>query len=253
MKIVVIGGTGLIGSKLVQQLTEHGHDAVAAAPSTGVDTITGQGLATVLTGTDVVVDVSNSPSLDGGAALQFFETSTRTVLVAEQRAGVAHHVVLSVVNTAALAPQNGYLEAKLRQENLIRASGLPFSIVHATQFFESVKDIANAATDGRTVRLAPVLFQPMAAADVAEALTIAAVNAPLNRVIEVGGPRRYRLDDLVRTALTARGDHRTVITDPEARYWGAPLQERSLVPGDDALLFDTQFEGWLLETAATGP
>lgn len=252
MRIVVIGGTGLIGAKLVHQLTEHGHDAVAAAPSTGIDTITEKGLAAILTGTDVVVDVSNSPALDGAAALQFFETSTRNLLVAEHHAGVGHHVALSVVNTAELAPHSGYFRAKLVQENLISASGVPFTTVQATQFFEFVKVLAAAATVGATVRLAPVLIQPMAANDVAEALAISAVNAPLNRVIEVGGPRQYRLDELARTALTARGDHRTVIADPGARYWGARLQERTLIPGADAVLFDTHFEGWLLETAATG-
>ena len=252
MRIVVIGGTGLIGSKLVPQLLEHGHDAVAAAPSTGVDTISGRGLAEILIGTDVVVDVSNSPSLEGEAAQQFFDTSTRNLLAAESRAGVGHHVALSVVGTERLAPDSGYFQAKLAQENLISASDVPFTLVRATQFFEFVKGIADAATEGRTVRLAPVLIQPMAALDVAEALAISAVHAPLNRVIEVGGPWQYRLDDLMRTALTAWGDHRTVIADPQARYWGAPLQERTLVPGEGAVLFDTHLEGWILETAATG-
>ena len=251
MKIVVIGGTGLIGSKVVHQLTEHGHEAVAAAPSTGVNTITGEGLTDVFAGVDVVVDVSNSPSLEGDAALEFFEKSTYNLLAAEVAAGVDHHVVISVVNTDRLANHSGYFHAKLVQERMISSSTTPFTIVHATQFFEFVKGIADAATDGDTVRLAPVLIQPMAAADVAEAVAITAVNAPLNRIIEVAGPRQYRLDELVRTGLTARGDHRTIVVDPTARYWGAELEERTLVPSNDAVLFETHFESWILETVAT--
>jgi uncharacterized protein YbjT (DUF2867 family) len=251
MKIAVIGGTGLIGSNVVQQLAEHGHDAVAAAPSTGVNTITGEGLADVFEGVDVVVDVTNSPSFEGDAALEFFETSTNNLLAAEVAAGVGHHVALSVVNTDRLAKHSGYFHAKLVQERMISSSTTPFTIVHATQFFEFVKGIADAATIGDTVRLAPVRIHPMAAADAAEAVAIAAVNAPLNRIIEVAGPRQYRLDELVRTGLTARGDHRTVVADPTARYWGAELGERTLVPGDDAVLFETDFESWILETVAT--
>ncbi|MDW5612612.1 SDR family oxidoreductase [Mycolicibacterium sp. D5.8-2] len=251
MLIVVIGGTGLIGSKLVRQLSEHGHRAVAAAPSTGVDTVTGDGLADALTGADVVVDVSNSPSFDDDAALEFFEKSTGNLLAAEARAGVGHHVALSVVNTDQLAEQSGYFRAKALQERLVRQSPVPYTIVHATQFYEFVKGIADAATDGDIVRLAPVLIQPMAAADVAEAMAITAVGKPQNRIVEVAGPQQYRLDDLIRTALIAHGDPRTVVADAAARYWGAELGERSLVPDGDALLFDTRFEGWILETLTT--
>lgn len=251
MNIVVIGGTGLIGSRVLRHLTELGHQVVAASPSTGVDTVTGLGLDRALDGAQVVIDVSNSPSLDG-SAVEFFEASTRNLLAAEKKAGVQHHVALSVVNTDALARKIDYFTAKVQQENRIAAADTPFSIVRATQFFEFVRALTDASTDGPTVRLPHILIRPIAAADVAEALAIAAVNDPLSRTIDIAGPRVYGLDDLVRTALTARGDHRTVITDPSAGYWGAQLDDDALVPQGEAVLFDTLFEEWLLETAATG-
>jgi uncharacterized protein YbjT (DUF2867 family) len=250
MKIVVIGGTGLVGSKVVHLLTEHGHDVVAAAPNTGVNTITGEGLAEVLTDAAVVVDVSNSPSLDGEAAQKFFQTATPNLLAAEAVAGVGHHVALSVVGTKELAVGRGYFQAKLAQEELIAESGTPYSIVHATQFFEFVKGIADAATVGDTVRVAPVFIQPMAATDVAEAVAITSVNAPLNSIREVGGPEQFRLDELIRNALAARHDPRTVIADPKAGYWGAEVGEHTLTPGEGATLFNTRFEDWILEAAA---
>jgi uncharacterized protein YbjT (DUF2867 family) len=250
MRIVVIGGTGLVGSKLVHGLTEHGHDAVAASPSTGVNTVTGEGLPDVLVGAQAVVDVSNSPSIEEDAATEFFVTSTTNLLAAEAEAGVAHHVALSVVGTERLARESGYSRAKLAQEKLVSAGPIPYSIVHATQFFEFLKVIADSATEGDTVRLPPKLIQPMASADVAEAVAIAAVNAPVNGIMEVGGPEQFRLPDLIRTALTARGDARRVVADPAARYAGVDIDERTLVPSDGATLFDIRFEDWILETAA---
>ena len=250
MKIVVIGGTGRIGSKLVHILREQGHDAVPAAPSTGVDTITGEGLAEVMAGADVVVDVSNSPNLDESAK-EFFRTATTNLLAAEQAAGVGHHVALSVVGTAQMAPQSGYFEAKLDQEHLIGQGPIPYTIVHATQFYEFLTTLADSATDGDTVRMPPKYFQPMAGADVAKGLGIVAGNPPVNGITEIGGPRPVLLPDMIRTALTARGDERTVVSDPAAKYWGIDLDERTLVPGEGAMLFDTRFEDWILETAAT--
>lgn len=249
MRIVVIGGTGLIGSKLVHTLTEHDHDAIAAAPSTGVNTFTGEGLAEVLAGAGVVVDVSNSPTLDD-AAKEFFHTATTNLLTAERNAGVGHHVALSVVGTDRMAPQSGYFQGKLAQEKLISDGPIPYTIVHATQFFEFVKTLADSATVGDEVRMPPAYFQPMASADVAEGVAVAAVNAPVNGIVEIGGPQAFLLPDLIRTALTARGDSRKVIADPDAKYWGVTLEERTLVPGNGATLFDTRFENWLLETAA---
>jgi uncharacterized protein YbjT (DUF2867 family) len=249
MRIVVIGGTGLIGSKLVHILTEHGHDAVAAAPSTGVNTFTGEGLPEALAGASVVVDVSNSPTLDD-AAIEFFRTATTNLLTAEKDAGVGHHVALSVVGTAQLAPQSGYFQGKLLQENMISEGPIPYTLVHATQFFEFLKTLADSATVDDTVRMPPAYFQPMSAADVAEGLAIAAVNAPVNAITEIGGPEAFLLPDLLRTALTARGDTREVVADPKAQYWGIDIDERTLVPGDGAMLFDTRFEDWILETAA---
>ncbi|MBB3748921.1 uncharacterized protein YbjT (DUF2867 family) [Mycolicibacterium sp. BK634] len=249
MKIVVIGGTGLIGSKLVQALSSRGHDAIPAAPSTGVNTLTGEGLADVMAGASVVVDVSNSPALDD-SALEFFRTATTNLLTAEANAGVGHHVALSVVGTAELAPHSGYFQAKLLQEQLISEGPIPFSIVHATQFFEFMNTLADSATVGDTVTFPPAYFQPMAAADVAEGVAIAAVNAPVNGIVEIGGPDMVLLPDLIRTALTARGDARTVVADPAAQYWGIDIGERTLVPGAGATLFDTRFEDWLLEAAA---
>ena len=244
MKTVIIGGTGLIGSKLVGKLREHGHQAEPASPDTGVNTLTGQGLPEALAGADVVVDVSNSPSFEDAAVLKFFETSTGNLLAAEAAAGVRHHVALSVVGTDRLA-ESGYFRAKIAQENLIRKSSIWYSIVHATQFFEFVKSIADAATVGTTVRLAPVLIQPMAADDVAKAVGRVAVGTPINGTIEVAGPQQWRLDELVREGLRARHDARDVVKDPEARYFGAKLAERTLLPGDGARIADTRFEDWL--------
>jgi uncharacterized protein YbjT (DUF2867 family) len=249
MKIVVIGGTGLIGSKLVHRLTELGHEAVAAAPSTGVDTYTGEGLTAVLSGAEVVVDVSNSPTLDD-AAKEFFRVATANLLAAEADAGVGHHVALSVVGTDQLASQSGYFQAKLAQEELIAAGPIPYTIVHATQFFEFADTLADSATVDGVVRMPPVYFQPMAAVDVARGVADAAGSTPVNGTVEIGGPEAMLLTDLLRAALTARGDSRPVVDDPAAKYWGIDLGERTLVPGPDATLFDTRFEDWITEAAA---
>jgi uncharacterized protein YbjT (DUF2867 family) len=244
MKIVIIGGSGLIGSKVVALLREHGHEAVPASPDSGVNTLTGEGLAEVLAGAAVVVDVSNSPSFEDAAVLKFFETSTANLLAAEAAAGVGHHVALSVVGSDR-APDNGYLRAKVAQEKLIRNSSIPYSIVRATQFFEFLKRIADEATDGNTVRIAPVLFQPMAAEDVAKAVGRVAVSAPVNGIVEIGGPQQFRFDEFIRLGLGARHDSREVIADPHARYFGTELGERTLVPGADARLGEIRFEEWL--------
>jgi uncharacterized protein YbjT (DUF2867 family) len=244
MKIVVIGGSGLIGSKLVTKLRGRGHEALAASPDSGVNTLTGQGLAAALEGVSVVVDVSNSPSFEDAAVLDFFETSTRNLLAAEEAARVGHHAALSVVGTERL-PGSGYLRAKSAQEKLIEDSSIPYSIVHATQFFEFVGRIADEATSGNVVRLAHVLIQPMAADDVASALADVTVGPPVNGVIEVAGPQQFHLDDLVRSTLRERGDPREVITDPHAPYYGAELHERSLVPAAGARLAATRFGDWL--------
>ena len=244
LKIVVIGGSGLIGSKLVKKLREHGNEVVAASRDSGVNTLTGEGLAEALRGASVVVDVSNSPSFEDAAVLQFFETSTRNLLSAEAGAGVGHHVALSVVGTERLS-ESGYFRAKIAQEKLIKESSIPYSIVHATQFFEFVKSIADAATDGNRVRLAHVLIQPMAADDVASAVGRIAVGTPVNGTVEVAGPEQFRLDELVQRGLSTRNDPREVVADPQARYFGAELSERTLVPGDDARLGETRFEDWL--------
>jgi uncharacterized protein YbjT (DUF2867 family) len=248
MKLVIIGGTGLIGSKLVAKLREHGHDAVAAAPDTGVNTLTGEGLAEALHGAAVVVDVSNSPSFEDAAVMEFFTTSTRNLLEAAGAAGVTHYVALSVVGTERL-PESGYFRAKVAQERLIKESSIPYSIVHATQFFEFVKNIAAAATEGNTVRLAPVLIQPMAADDVAKAVGSIAVGSPLNGVVEVAGPEQFRLDELIRNGLSARQDPREVVSDPRARYFGAILAERTLMPADNARLGEVRFQDWLKQGA----
>ena len=250
MKVVVIGGTGLIGSKLVGRLTEHGHEAVAASPDTGVNTITGDGLAEVMRGADVVVDVSNSPSFEDTAVLEFFETSTRNLLAAEIAARVGHHVALSVVGTDRLQT-SGYFRAKMAQERLIAGSSIPYSIVHATQFFEFITAIAQAATEGDTVRLAPVLIQPMAADDVAAAVGRVSVGEPINGIIEVAGPEEFRLDELVRQGLRSRNDPRDVIADPHAPYFGAELGERTLVPDDGAQLGSITFADWMQQSLAT--
>jgi uncharacterized protein YbjT (DUF2867 family) len=245
MKIVVIGGSGLIGSKLVRKLLEHGHQAVPASPSSGVNTLTGEGLAEVLDSAAVVVDVSNSPSFEDAAVLNFFETSTSNLLDAEAAAGVDHHVALSIVGTERLS-EGGYFRAKIAQENLIKRSSIQYSIVRATQFFEfELKRIADDATDGNTVRVAPVLIQPMAAEDVASAVGKISVGSPVNGIVEVAGPQQFRLDELIRRFLRERRDPREVITDPHARYSGAELDERTLLPGDDATLAETRFDDWL--------
>jgi uncharacterized protein YbjT (DUF2867 family) len=244
MKVVVIGGTGLVGSKLVEKLVEHGQEAVPASPDSGVNTLTGEGLAEVIEGADVVVDVSNSPSFEAEAVLAFFETSTRNLIEAEAAAGVGHHVALSVVGTDRLA-ESGYFRGKIAQEKLIQESPIPYTIVHATQFFEFAKGIADGATDGDTVRLAPVLIQPMAADDVAAAVAKAAVGPPVNGIVEVAGPEQFRLDEFIRRGLESRDDPREVVADPDARYFGARLDERTLVPDGDASLAETHFEDWL--------
>ena len=244
MKIVVIGGTGLIGSRLVPKLREQGHEALAASPNSGVNTLTGEGLAAALKGAAVVVDVSNSPSWEDSAVMKFFETSTRNLLAHEASANVRHHVALSVVGSDRML-ESGYFRAKIAQENLIKASAIPYSIVRATQFFEFVKGIADFSTDGNTVRLPSVLIQPMAADDVASAVARAAVAAPVNGTVEVGGPEQFRLDELVRRGLAAWKDPREVVADPRARYYGIEVQERTLIPGNDARLAQTRFDTWL--------
>ena len=244
MKIVIIGGSGLIGSKVVRKLLEQGNEAVPASPNTGVNTLTGEGLAGVLKGAAVVVDVSNSPSFEDAAVLNFFKTSTTNLLAAEAAAGVRHHVALSVVGTDRLS-ESGYMRAKIAQERLIEQSPIPYSIVHATQFFEFIKGIADAATVGDTVRLAPVLIQPTAAEDVATEVAKVAVGAPINGIVELSGPEQFRLDEIVRRYLAAADDRRSVIADTHARYYGAELGERTLVPDNNANIGETRFEDWL--------
>jgi len=248
MKIVIIGGTGLIGSKLVTRLREHGHEAVPASPDTGVNTLTGEGLAKVVTGAAVVVDVSNSPSFEDAPVLKFFETSTTNLHAAEEAAGVGHHVALSVVGSDRM-PDSGYLRAKVAQEKLIRNSSIPYSIVRATQFFEFFKRIADEATVGNTVRIPPVLFQPMAADDVADAVCSVAMGSPLNGMVEVGGPQQFRFDEFIRMGLKALDDPREVVADPHARYFGTELSERMLVPDAGARLGAIRFEDWLHRSA----
>jgi uncharacterized protein YbjT (DUF2867 family) len=252
MKIVVIGGTGLIGSKLVNKLRERGQEAIAAAPNTGVNTITGDGLAEALKGASVVVDVSNSPSWEDAAVLKFFETSTRNLLTHEAAAKVGHHVALSVVGTGRLS-ESGYFRAKIAQEKLITESSIPYSIVHATQFFEFLKGLADISMVGDKVHLPPVLFQPMAADDVATGVGRVAVEAPVNGIVEIGGPEIFRVDELVRRRLVSLKDTREVVADPNARYAGAKLSEKTLVPGNKARLGDTRFEIWLTQPAAQIP
>jgi uncharacterized protein YbjT (DUF2867 family) len=248
MKIVIIGGTGLIGSKLVTRLRAQGHLAVPASPNTGVNTLTGEGLAQALTGAAVVIDVSNSPSFEDAAVLKFFETSTANQLAAEAAAGVGHHVALSIVGCDRV-PESGYLRAKVAQEKLIRNSSIPYSIVRATQFFEFVKRITDEATVGNTVRIPPVLFQPMAADDVANAVFRVAVGPPLKDIVEVAGPEQFRFDELISLGLRARRDPREVVADPHARYFGAELSERMLVPDAEARLGEIRFEDWLRQSA----
>jgi uncharacterized protein YbjT (DUF2867 family) len=248
MKIVVIGGTGLIGSKLVNKLRQRGHEVVAASPASGVNTVTGEGLAEVLAGTQVVVDVANSPSFEDKVALEFFETSGHHLLAAEVAAGVGHHVALSVVGTERLL-ESGYVRAKLIQEKLIEASGIPYTIVHSTQFFEFLSGIAQSGTDGPTVRLSPALVQPIASDDVAAAMADVALGAPVNAIVEVAGPHRARLSEFVQRLLEARHDARRVVPDTRARYFGAELNDQSLVPGDHPRIAPTAFEAWLGQVA----
>ena len=249
MKVVIIGGTGLIGSKVVAKLRDRGHEVVAASPNTGVNTLTGEGLDAVLPHTDVVIDVSNSPSFEEKAVMEFFTTSTRHLLASAAAAGVTHYVALSVVGTERI-PDSPYLRAKSAQEALIRGGGIPYSIVHATQFFEFITRIADEATDGTTVRLPSVLIQPMAADDVAEAVSRTALGPPLNGVVEVAGPQQFRFDELIRQGLRARQDRREVVADPHARYFGAELGERSLIPAGAAQLGTIRLQEWLTQSAA---
>jgi len=251
MKIVVIGGTGLIGSKLVNKLREHGHEGIAAAPNTGVNTLTGEGLAEVLKGASVVVDVSNSPSWEDAEVLKFFETSTRNLLTYEAAAKVGHHVALSVVGTDRLS-ESGYFRAKIAQEKLIKGSSIPYSIVHATQFFEFLKGLADISMVNGKVYLPPVLFQPMAADDVASGVARVAVGPPVNG-IEIAGPEQFRVDELVRRRLASLKDPREVIADPKATYDGAKVSEKTLLPGNKARLSETRFETWLTQPSAQIP
>jgi len=252
MKIVVIGGTGLIGTKVVNNLSERGHEVVTASPSKGVNTLTGEGLAAALADAEVVVDVANSPSFEDKPAMEFFETSGRNLLAAEKTAGVTHHVALSVVGTDRLTGSgpgslSGYFRAKLAQENLIKASGIPFTIIRATQFFEFVKGIAQAGTGGSTIRLSSVLMQPMVSDDVAAAVTDVALGQPVNGMIEVAGPDQFRQDELVRQFLNATGDSRKVVTDDNAGYFGIKVDDQSLVPGPggNPRLGSTHYDDWL--------
>ena len=243
MKIVVIGGTGLVGSKVVARLGGLGHEAVPASPDTGVNTLTGEGLAEVLAGAQVAVDVSNAPNWEDDPVMQFFQTSTRNLLAAEATAGVGHHVALSVVGTDRLT-ESGYFRAKLAQEKLIEASSIPYSIVHATQFFEFVKNIADDATDGNLVRLPPALIRPMASDDVASEVARVAVGPPANGIVEVAGPEQFRIDELIRGMLKASNDPREVVADPHASYFGITPSERTLIPGPDARITTTRFDAW---------
>jgi uncharacterized protein YbjT (DUF2867 family)/quercetin dioxygenase-like cupin family protein len=253
MKIVVIGGTGLIGSRVVKILQQRGHEVVAASPSSGVNTLTGEGLARALAGAQIVVDLANSPSFEDKPALDFFETSGSNLLAAEKTAGVKHHVALSVVGTDRLIGSgagslSGYFRAKLAQENLIKASGIPFTIVHATQFFEFVKGIAQSGTDGSTIRLSSVLMQPMAADDVAAAVAEVALGQPANAMVEVAGPDQIRQDELVRQYLSATGDERKVVTDGKPLYFGIEVNDQSLVPSPNPRLGKIHFKDWLSRT-----
>ena len=248
MKIVVIGGSGLIGTKLVSRLRQKGHEVVAASPNSGVNTITGEGLADALAGAQVVVDVANSPSFEDKAVLEFFQTSGRNLLAAEAAAGVKHHVALSVVGADRL-PDSGYLRAKFAQEKLIKASKIPYTIVRSTQFFEFVNGIAQSGTVGQTVRLSPALLQPIASDDVAAALADATLGAPVNGMIEIAGPERTPLDELARRYLNANQDPRQVVADANARYFGAEINDQSLTPGDNPRLGSIRFEEWLSRSA----
>ena len=252
MKVVVIGGSGLIGSRLVRKLREHGHDVVAASPSSGINSVTGAGLAEALTGASVVVDVSNSPSWEDAAVLNFFETSTHNLLTNEAAAGVGHHVALSVVGTDLLS-ESGYFRAKIAQEKMIKHSPVPYSIVRATQFFEFLKGLADISFDGNKVRLPPVLFQPMAADDVSSGVASIAVGPPVNGTVEIAGPEQFRVDELVRQRLAALIDPREVVADPEARYSGAKLSLGTLLPEKTARLGEIRFDTWLTQATAQNP
>jgi uncharacterized protein YbjT (DUF2867 family) len=251
MKIVVIGGSGLIGSRLTTKLSERGHHAVAASPKSGVNTVTGKGLAEALTGAQVVVDVTNAPSWEDDAVLKFFDTSTRNLLAAEDKAGVRHHVALSVVGTERLQ-ESGYFRAKLVQENLITASDIPYTIVRATQFFEFMGGVAQAGTNGNVVRLPSALMQPMSADDVAAAVADYTIGAPLNRIVEIAGPEAMGIDEAARRFLSATGDVRQVITDTNAPYYGIKVTDRSLTPDNAARLAPTRFDDWLGQFAKAG-
>jgi uncharacterized protein YbjT (DUF2867 family) len=247
MKIVVIGGTGLIGSKLVEKLREDGHEPLAASPDTGVNTLTGDGLAEALEGAQVVVDVANAPVWDDAAVLDFFQTSSRNILAAEAAAGVKHHVTLSVVGADRL-PESGYLRAKLAQEETAKTGSIPYTILRATQFFEFIGRIADSSVDGDTVHLAPVFVQPESADDVAAALAEVAVSEPLKGIVELAGPEQFRLDELARRVLSANNDSRPVTADVHARYFGAELADHSLTPGGNARIAPTRFEDWLSQS-----
>lgn len=249
MKIVVIGGSGLIGTNLVSRLRQKGHDVVAASPKSGVNTITGEGLAEALTGAQVVVDVANSPSFEDRAVLEFFETSGRNLLAAEAAAGVGHHVALSVVGTDRL-PDSGYLRAKLAQEKLIKAAGIPYTILRATQFFEFVNSIIQAGADGEAVRLSPAHLQPIASDDVAAALADLVVGPPVSGVVEVAGPERIPLDKLARKVFATTADKRKIIADVHARYFGTALNDQSLTPGVNPRIGRTRFDDWLSRSSA---
>jgi uncharacterized protein YbjT (DUF2867 family) len=252
MKVVVIGGTGLIGSKVVAKLNAQGHQAVAASPASGVDTVTGEGLADVLQGADVVVDVSNSPSFADDDVLEFFTRSTTNLLAAEAEAGVGHHVALSIVGTDKL-PESGYLRAKVAQERLIKEAGVPYSIVHATQFFEFFKGIAQSATVGDEIRLPTGFVQPIAAEDVSTEVAEVAVATPLKDTVEIGGPEVFGMDQFISRGLAAHHDPRKVVGDPEARYFGTLLTGRELCPAPDAKTGATRFDQWLEVDVVSGP
>ncbi len=247
MNIVVIGGTGLIGSRVVTKLREQGHDAIAASPNSGVNSITGEGLAEAMKGASVVVDVSNSPVWEDSAVLKFFETSSQNLLKQEAASGVGHHVALSVVGTERML-ESGYFRAKIAQENLIQASSIPYSIVRATQFFEFAKGIADtSATEGNKVKLPPVLIQPMSADDVAAAVAQVAIGQPVKGILEIGGPEKFRLNEFVAKGLAASKDPREVVADPQSRYYGIVVTECTLVPEDNAKLGKTRFDDWLAQ------
>jgi uncharacterized protein YbjT (DUF2867 family) len=249
MKIVIIGGTGLIGTKTVAILRKSGHEVIAASPQSGVNTITGEGLKEAMAGTQVVIDLANSPSFEDKAVLEFFETSGRNLLAAEAAAGVRHHVALSIVGTDR-TPDNGYFRAKVAQEKLIKSSGIPYTIVRSTQFLEFLRAIADSGADGNTVRISPGLFQPIAADDVAAVVADVAVAAPRSGIVEIAGPERAPFNEIVARYLKAMGDPRQVVSDPEARYFGGRVEERSLVPLGEARLGRIGLDGWLRRSQA---